>query len=256
MTKKIKIHYRVSKWLFMLCFLITANTTPSRLSGQVYYYDDECAEDDCRLSSGIIFAGAASVAAVAGVIAGVVAGKNNHGHSGSKGLTGATGTTGATGDMGLQGNAGPIGPTGLPGATGPTGASGATGEFPQDLNAILTFDFSINVTQGIGATITPFVVAPDGTMTISPTIVLTALNLGSFNPQIVINNPEFGDYDVGFSIKTAGVGLNSTIGLNVVASRNASTTLLVSPTTFNVALGSETQTQINFAYGPAVTGVP
>lgn len=107
------------------------------------------------------------------------------------------------------------GSTGSPGNTGDTGETGSSFDFPYDEGEYLAFafpdeDYNIDlVTRSLPSpqsitsiTVTPFVVAPDGECFEGESLITTYNpNYGFSLPPIVIEDPIFGTYHVGFQIR-------------------------------------------------------
>lgn len=159
------------------------------------------------------------------------------------------------GRRGRTGDPGPTGPAGLgiPGPTGATGATGAPGTFAFDAGETLTFNSAFTVAAGVGGTVTPYVSEPDGTVTEGTPVVIAALGAIVF-PPIVITDPEFGEYNFGIQIDSTVIAVTGTLTENIVASRDASTTLVANATPVVSNLGTQSQTSEDFVYGP--TNVP
>lgn len=170
----------------------------------------------------------------------------------------ATGAAASNGKRGHRGDPGPIGPQGIqgiqgfPGATGATGATGAPGTFPVDTGQTLTFNQAFTVATGVGATVTPYVAGPDGTVIEGTPVVIAAAGLIAF-PPIVVTDPEFGEYNAGIQVDATLVGVTGTLLENAVATRDG-TTIFANSIPVAVTLGTQQQVNDDFVYGP--TNVP
>lgn len=215
----------------MIFGLVSMSLIP--VSGFANYAGNCCEEEECCSitdSKAFTWIGSALIGAAAGAAAGYGASQGNRGHRG---------------DPGPAGPAGPIGPVG---ATGATGATGAPGTFAVDTGETLTFNSSITVAVGLGATVTPFVSQPDGTVLLgAPVAVIIGLN--PF-PPFVINDPQFGEYSVGVQMDATLIGVTGTVLQNAVATRDGSTTIFANVTPAVALLGTQSQTSEPFVYGP------
>jgi hypothetical protein len=175
------------------------------------------------------------------------------GAQGPQGVQGPQGPAGS-GVQGLQGPAGPAGPAGAQGPqglAGPIGPTGPAGTFAVDTANTLAFHYTINASIGLGATLTPFVSLPDGTVIESTPIIITLLNIGL--PQILtipVSNPPYGSYTVGVQ-NNGFIAVTATISETVLASRDNTTTSLLNLTPLISLLGSQTQSSAEFVYGAA-----
>lgn len=216
----------------MIFGLVSMSLIPA--SGFSNYGNSQCCEEEecCTSiwdSKAATWIGSALIGAAAGAGAGYAAGKGNKG---------STGNTGA---------AGPAGLTGPAGATGATGATGAPGTFAVDTGETLTFNSALTVAVGIGATVTPFVSQPDGTVLLGAPVVLL-LGINPF-PPFVIADPQFGEYAVGVQMDATLLGITATLLQNAVATRDSSTTIIANAEPALALLGSQSQTSVNFVYG-------
>lgn len=213
----------------MVFGLISMSLIPS--SGFSNYGSNQCCEEEecCASiwdSKAATWIGSALIGAAAGAGAGYAAGKGNKG---------STGNTGAAG------------PVGLTGPAGATGATGAPGTFPVDTGETLTFNGALTVAVGVGATVTPFVSQPDGTVLLGAPIVLI-LGVNPF-PPFVIADPQFGEYAVGVQMDATLLGITASLVENAVATRDSSTTIFANVTPAVALLGTQGQTSENFVYG-------
>lgn len=211
--------------------LVSTTALPTDLSAGSC--DPCCEEESFWCSTKGCLIGGALLGAAAGAGTGYAAGHSS-GHRGKTGFTG------------------PAGPAGLPGPTGPTGATGPTGPagtFAVDTDETLTFTPALNVTvSGIGATVTPFVSLPDGTVIEGTPTVIAAIGVNNF-PPIVVDPAMFGEYAAGFQIAGGPLGITAALIETVTASRGPVTTLVVNPTPAVVLLNTNGQTSVNFVYG-------
>ncbi|MBA3957049.1 MAG: hypothetical protein H0X51_01450 [Parachlamydiaceae bacterium] len=262
-------HFLASN-LLLLSALTLALAPSKNLSADYYndpYYDSfpenycesfvtECEPAPCRRDNRGSSWGSTVAAILFGAAAGAGTGylvannKNKHCHDGAtgpqgpSGPAGATGATGATGPAGLEGLAGQS-VTGAPGATGPS-------PFIADTDESLTFNFSINITAGIGGSIIPFVSQPDGTVVEGAPIPIAGLLPLVLNPPaIVINDPDFGTYTSGIHLDGGLVGVTAALTESVVSSRDGTTILLTSANGI-ATLGTNTQVSAEFTYGTNV----
>lgn len=160
------------------------------------------------------------------------------------------------GKRGRRGDEGPAGPggIGLPGpagATGATGATGAPGTFEADEGETLTFNSVLNVTAGIGGSVIPFVSFPDGTVLEGAPVPITVLGPIVF-PPFVIQDPVYGEYNVGVQTDSSLIAVSGSLVNNAVASRDSSTTIFANLTPVISLLGTQTQTSEDFVYGPVL----
>lgn len=211
---------------FSLALVPTNVSSYDVYSGQeMYYVNQDCCQDDCQ-ERGLTknwgcWIGGALLGAAAGAATGAAVSSGKHGSRGSTGDTG------------------PIGPAGPPGT------------FPTDGTNTLTFSASTTIGAGlVGMELVFFVSMPDGTVlqTAPVTAVLGLLNF----PDLVVSPAQFGEYATGIQISgNTLVGGPTPLLLEVVASRDASTT------TFNVLLPPtivgfvQRQSSVNFVYGDA-----
>lgn len=196
--------------------------------------EDECCDTGCG-SNVWCWLGGAALGAAAGA------------------ATGAAVADGKRGHRGEIGPVGPIGPMGLPGVAGPTGPTGPAGTFPIDVDETLTFNIGFDVTAGIGATVTPFVAQPDGTVLEGTPVVIAGLGLIAF-PPFVIQDPEFGEYNAGIQVDATLIAVTGTLEENAVATRDSSTTVFGNLISVGVAIATQEQINADFVYGE--TNVP
>lgn len=186
--------------------------------------------------------GAVLLGAAAGAIAGAAASKGKHG------------SRGRNGERGPAGPAGSEGPEGPQGPAGSSGSSGS-GSFTPDTGESLTFaleSFSVEgetgLTQMLGAF---FVSYPDGTV-VQTSVQAIQTGLNSF-PNIVVNNPVFGEYTAGLQVSGNPMLLAEPLPLTytVTASRDSSITNLQGFTpeiTTNTGDPFQSQTAEEFSY--------
>lgn len=192
--------------------------------------DPCCDEESFWCSTRGCLIGGALLGAAAGAGTGYAAGHGNN-HRGKRGFTGPTGPTG------------PLGPT------GPTGPTGPIGTFAVDTDETLTFTPVLNVTvSGIGATVTPFVSLPDGTVLEGAATPIIAIGANNF-PPIVIDPAMFGEYAAGFQINGGPLGITAIITESVASSRSGTTTIVTNPTPVVIGVNGNGQSSVNFAYG-------
>lgn len=158
------------------------------------------------------------------------------------------GKRGRTGDPGDIGPIGPVGPAGTPGATGATGATGAPGTFPVDTGETLTFNQAFLPTLGDGATVTPFVSQPDGTVLLGAPITITLPLSNIVFPPFVITDPQFGEYNAGIQIDSTLIPVTGLLTQNAVSTRDSSTTLFGDMNAVTALIGTQYQENADFVY--------
>ena len=167
------------------------------------------------------------------------------------GSSGAVGPTGPQGPAGAQGPAGPPGAQGLQGPPGPQAFVADTGE-ELSFSFLLQYDF----TAGFYGFMTPFVVAPDGTVVQSASVFLDCC-IGGTQAFVAIPDPLFGAYTVGLHIApdssigdtTGKAPTNPRVRVKVDASRHSSSTAFVVPSPSTTLPGS-LQLMGTFVYSP------
>ncbi len=170
---------------------------------------------------------------------------------GATGPVGPTGPIGNIGPQGIQGLQGPLGPTGATGPAGEAGATGATGAsvspFVEDTSQIIQFNFGLNITAGIGNTIRPFVMLPDGSVILGAEETILVLG-GLSLPAISITSPLFGQYQVGIISRADVLGLTADLYVNVLQSRDGTLVNLSALPVNLTLLGSKVQTNATYVY--------
>ena len=197
----------------------------------------ECCEQECCSSGWGNSAWVLGGAVVAGAVAGYFAGNSNKKHHGGS----------------SSGSTGPVGPTGATGATGATGPS----PFIADDGESLGFTFDIAVGAGLlnGATIIPFVTAPNGEV-FTGAAILVGTSAIADTVTILVPDPVFGNYTAGLQVNTvsggAALGGAAVATITATASRDGTTSLdLVTVTVLLAALGDQAQSSVDFAYSPS-----
>lgn len=221
--------------LFSFLLVLSLLSTPFQLKAQSPCYQS-CEEANCCENNGNFQKRALLVggAAIVGGILGAVIGNSDHHHSSS----------------------GSRGPSGSPGEQGPTGLVGPSGPgFTNDPGQTLTFNLSTGLEAEGGifsVTLIPFATGPNGMTVEGAPVILTDISLPyyeNFDP-IVINNPVFGQYQIGVqAINTdSPYSIITTFTGNVVASKNNSTTDLGFLTFDSPDIGQELQGSLLFSY--------
>lgn len=161
------------------------------------------------------------------------------------------------------------------GSAGPRGSTG--GDFVPDLNQQIDFNFNeLDLTlrrdnpavELADVLITPFVVAPDGTVTQGSPTAINNIATNTVNniilSSIQVNNPLFGAYQVGVQITNTGATLNlvaigtsleARLKVEILTSRDMTitTTIERDPTFVNsltFATNENFQVIADFTYGP------
>jgi hypothetical protein len=114
----------------------------------------------------------------------------------------------------------------------------------------LTFNYTLNVTIGLGGIVTPFVADPSGKVTMGVPVSITGIGTQTLTP-ISISNPLFGSYTVGIQTEGGSIGLGTSLTTTVEASRNLSTTFITNNKIILSILGSKSQTSAPFVFAPS-----
>jgi hypothetical protein len=205
-------------FLLFVCITFSLSTPSNLIAQDEEFFSNLVPQDEepfLQTRTGLILGAAILAGAGAGYAASKLHGKGNHGHDGSRGDIGLPGLPGSRGSCGSQG---PIGPMGLPGIPGPQGPAGPIGPMgltgpigfvgpagppftpPTTPNTLMSAFIGTSGITNTGS-FTPFIVAPDGTVTSLPSVTFGAI--GSVQISGVFN--QVGEYTIGARLDPGSV---------------------------------------------------